>query len=218
MNRPAASGFRKDYFTANYRDYERQSPRRKMLFYKNLVERAAGAGPLRLLEAGCAFGSFLSVLNPSWKRFGIDVSEYALLTAKRRATGASVIAADAADVPLTCGFDVIVAFDSLEHVGNLEKVAEGFKNILSPRGYFIFVVPVYDGPAGPIIRLLDHDPTHIHKKSRDFWLTWARTHFELCEWQGIFRYLFPGGGYLHWVTKTMRRYAPAIAIVARNAK
>jgi SAM-dependent methyltransferase len=217
MSLSPARSFSQEYFNSAYRDYNRQNPRGKMLFYKNLVENAAGCGPLRLLEAGCAFGSFLSFTDASWTRIGFDISEYALQTAKRRAPGAAVIAADAAHPPFTCSVDVIVAFDSLEHVGNLECVAEGFKSMLSSRGYFIFVVPVYDGPTGPVIRLLDQDRTHIHKKPRDFWLEWAKTHFEVCEWMGIFRYLFPAGVYLHYVTKTLRRCAPAIAVVARKS-
>jgi SAM-dependent methyltransferase len=217
MNRPPAYDFQKDYFRKAYRNYERQNPLRKMLFYKRLVERSAGTDkPARLLEVGCAGGRFLSHADASWARFGIDISEYALRTASERSPGASFIAADAAYLPVKGPFDMIVAFDSLEHVRNLEMAATGFKNALSSRGCFIFVVPVYDGPTGPIIRSLDHDTTHIHKKPRDFWLTWADAHFELREWHGIFRYLFPAGVYLHLVTKTLRRCAPAIAVVARK--
>jgi SAM-dependent methyltransferase len=190
-----------------------------MLFYKRLVERTVRRdGPARLMEVGCAFGRFLSIADASWLRLGCDISEYALHTALTRAPGAYFIAADAAYLPVKCTFDVIVAFDSLEHVHNLELVADGFKNMLSSRGYLIFVVPVYDGPMGPVIRLLDHDTTHIHKKPRDFWLGWAESHFELCEWQGIFRYLFPAGVYLHFVTKVLRKFAPAIVVVTRKKR
>jgi SAM-dependent methyltransferase len=217
MNCPHACDFRKDYFTKAYRDYERQNPPRKMLFYKKLIERMVDRNKTtRLLEVGCAFGRFLSTADSSWMRIGLDISEYALQTASNQAPGAYFFSADAAYLPLNCTVDAIVAFDSLEHIQNLELVAAGFKNILSSRGYFIFVVPVYDGPTGPVIRVLDHDTTHIHKKPRNFWLQWAETHFELCEWQGIFRYLFPAGVYLHFVTKVLRKYAPAIAVITRK--
>jgi SAM-dependent methyltransferase len=217
MNNQVRHSFGKEYFRNVYRDYEKQNPKRKLLFYKKLVEQALPRDkPARLLDIGCAFGAFLSHANPSWTRLGIDTSEYALREASRRAPGAFFIAADAAYLPTNCAVDAIVTFDSLEHVKNLEFAAAGIKRMLSSRGYFIFVVPVYDGPMGPIIRLLDHDTTHIHKQSREFWLTWAKTHFELCEWQGIFRYLFPAGVYLHVKTKALRRYASAIAVIARK--
>jgi len=118
--------------------------------------------------------------------------------------------------PFKGAFDIIVAFDVLEHIMELETIPENIASKLNPGGYFIFVVPVYDGPTGPIIRKLDHDTTHRHKRSRFFWLAWVSSHFTVCQWQGVFRYLFPFGGYLHVPTKLLRRMAPAIAVVARK--
>jgi hypothetical protein len=76
---------------------------------------------------------------------------------------------------------------------------------------------VYDGPTGPIIHALDHDPTHVHKRGRDFWLDWTRQHFVLNRWCGIYRYLLPGGYYVHVPTRLLRRATPAIAVVAHKA-
>jgi SAM-dependent methyltransferase len=217
MNNQVRHSFGKDYFSSAYRDYEKQNPKRKLLFYKKLVERELPRDkPARLFDIGCAFGAFLSFINPSWTRFGIDASEHALREASKRAPGAFFIVADAAFLPTIGAAHAIVAFDSLEHVNNLEFAATGIKRMLLSRGYFIFVVPVYDGPMGPIIRLLDHDATHIHKQPREFWLKWAATHFDVCEWKGIVRYLFPAGVYLHVVTKTLRHYTSAIAVIARK--
>jgi hypothetical protein len=36
------------------------------------------------------------------------------------------------------------------------------------------------------------------------------------QWQGILRYLLPGGYYLHLVTEDLRRHTPAIIVVARK--
>jgi hypothetical protein len=80
----------------------------------------------------------------------------------------------------------------------------------------VFVVPVYDGPLGPVVRMLDGDPTHVHKESRDFWLDWAGERFVIQEWCGVFRYLLPRGPYINWPTQALRRIAPAIAVVVRN--
>jgi SAM-dependent methyltransferase len=211
--------FLKSYLDDFYVDYGRQNPRAKMAFYKKLVEETgAGLAPsrLRLLEMGCAFGFFLSVVNPSWQRFGIDASEYAVRLARKRATDAHMAVSDAAKLPFKGAFDVIVAFDVLEHLIGIETIPENIASRLNPGGYFIFVVPVYDGPTGPIIRKLDRDTTHLHKKSRNFWLSWASTHFTVCQWQGVFRYLFPLGLYMHVSTKLLRGMTPAIAVVARK--
>ncbi len=72
------------------------------------------------------------------------------------------------------------------------------------------------GLSGPIIRLLDRDPTHLHKWPRQRWLDWAQSHFFLVEWKGILRYLLPGGYYLHLVTQVFRRHTPAIIVTARK--
>jgi SAM-dependent methyltransferase len=211
--------FLKSYFDDFYIDYGRQNPRGKMAFYAKLLERAvpgAALGRPRLLEMGCAFGFFLSSIGPPWSIFGIDASEYAIRSARRRVPTARLAVADAAKLPFKSAFDVIAAFDVLEHIAEIETIPENIASKLNPGGYFIFVVPVYDGPAGPIIRTLDRDTTHRHKRSRFFWLTWASSHFTVCHWQGLFRYLLPFGRYLHVPTTLLRRAAPAIAVVAQK--
>jgi hypothetical protein len=67
-----------------------------------------------------------------------------------------------------------------------------------------------------LIRLLDKDPTHIHKNSRRFWLFESDPHFQIVEWWGILRYLLPWGTYIHTVTLRWRDFCPAIACVMRR--
>jgi Methylase involved in ubiquinone/menaquinone biosynthesis len=213
------STFQKDYFDAFYTDYARQNPRHKLDFYKELVDDAKGSiaqSRPRLLDIGCAFGFFLSCIDTTWQRYGIDISAYAIDQARRRVPEAHLMVSNATMLPFKEKFDMIVAFDILEHVPRLETASASILSKLAPGGYFIFVVPVYDGPTGPIIRLLDRDTTHVQKKSRNFWLRWTSTYFDLCQWQGVFRYLFPFGTYIHVPTKLLRRLTPAIAVVARK--
>jgi hypothetical protein len=89
--------------------------------------------------------------------------------------------------------------------------------MLKPNGLFVFVVPVYDGLAGPAIRRLDKDPTHLHKEPRDAWLEWANQHFDSIEWHGLTRYLF-GKFYFHASTTRFRRHTPAILVAARGVR
>jgi SAM-dependent methyltransferase len=211
--------FLKSYFDDFYTDYELQNPRKKMAFYTRLVEGAACGAAMpnpRLLDMGCAFGFFLSGVSPLWRRYGIDASEYAIRRAHKRVPEAFVAVSNASKLPFKGAFDIIVAFDVLEHLIDLESIPENIASRLNSGGYFIFVVPVYDGPTGPIIKRLDRDTTHIHKQSRAFWLAWASSHFTVCRWQGVFRRLFPFGGYMHFPTKLLRRMTPAIAVVARK--
>lgn len=211
-----AGAFERAYFEANYRDYERQNPPRKLAFYRGLVERAVqGVARPRVLDVGCAFGAFLGALDPRWERCGADVSAYAIERARAAHRDIAFAQGAATEIPFPGPFDAITAFDVIEHVPDLERVAAAVRAKLTEAGHFIFVVPVYDGVTGPAIRLLDHDETHVHKRSRAFWLRWADEHFTLVEWWGVLRYLLPGGAYLHRPTRAFRGATPAIAAVAR---
>jgi len=207
--------FEQEYFETTYRHYARQNPPRKLRFYRRLVERAAPPGRVpRVLDIGCAFGAFLATLDPGWPRFGTDVSRHALERARTALPGATLACAGVEELPFPGPFEIVTAFDVIEHVPSLPAVAAAVRARLAADGRFIFVVPVYDGLTGPLIRRLDRDPTHVHKRSRDFWLDWTREHFELLDWCGICRYLLAGLVYVHWPTRVGRRHVPAIAVTA----
>ena len=209
--------FEKSYFETAYRDYERQNSPKKMEFYRRLVCTVTKSiAKPRILEIGCAFGKFLSTLDPNWDLYGIDVSEYALNQARKRLPEVQLLSCSATEIPFEEKFDIIAAFDVIEHIADLQQLAETISSRLILSGRFIFVVPVYDGPIGLIVRHLDKDPTHLHKASRNFWLTWANLHFYVEQWYGILRYLLPWGSYIHWSSQLARRWTPPIAVIARK--
>lgn len=117
--------------------------------------------------------------------------------------------------PIASRFDAIVAFDVLEHIPAVDNTLEFVRQSLTPDGIFLFVVPVYDGPLGPIVNFLDSDPTHVHKRSREWWLGKVRDRFEVISWTGVVRYLVARRFYLHMPSSAIRAVAPAIAVAAR---
>jgi SAM-dependent methyltransferase len=210
--------FDASYFQTNYPDYSAQNPARKMRFYANVIERYLVSGtPRRVCDLGCAFGRFLGWLDTEWQIFGIDISGFAVAEAARN-NPRGVFKVASADAATIFGetFGVVTAFDVLEHVPDLEAVAKSVKQVLVDSGLFVFVVPVYDGLSGPVIRRLDRDPTHIRKWPRSQWIDWAGSHFSVMAWTGILRYLLPGGYYLHMVTRVLREHTPAIIAVCRK--
>lgn len=209
--------FDESYYRAAYRDYSRQNPLRKLRFYHRLLAAHLGSQcPISVLDVGCAFGSFLEALPRDWERYGIDASEYAIEQGRVRVPGVSLAAATLETTPFRGPFDAVTSLDVIEHIADLDGVARIVHGLLKPGGVFVFVVPVYDGPLGWLVRRLDRDPTHIHKISRDFWLEWAARTFEVVEWLGTYRYLAPLGGYVHFASRRLRSLSPAIAVAAKR--
>jgi SAM-dependent methyltransferase len=210
--------FESEYYRDNYRDYASQNPARKLDFYARFIaEHTDDAIPRDIHDLGCAFGTFLGSLDPGWSIHGSDVSAYAIQRAAREHPRGTFRVGDASREPVFPGpFGVVTAFDVIEHVPDLDRLAGAVEGQLRDRGIFVFVVPVYDGLSGPIIRLLDRDPTHIHKWARHRWLSWAGSHFELLDWTGIVRYLLPTRHYLHRVSRRMRDHCPAIIVACRK--
>jgi SAM-dependent methyltransferase len=207
--------FDEQYFHSIYRNYREQNPPRKLRFYRRLLEPHIRSASPRILDLGCAFGFFLEALNGDYHKFGMDISLHAISTAIKRVPDAHLVVADCAMPPFLSQFDGIVAFDVLEHVPDLDSAAEFVRHSLAPGGVFLFVVPVYDGMLGPVVEWLDKDPTHVHKRSRYSWLKWASRNFEVIGWTGMLRYLLAPGCYIHTSANAIRRFAPAIAVVAK---
>lgn len=211
------AAFEQAYYEANYRNYAAQNPLRKLRHYRTAIEGALpGRDRIQVLDFGCAFGAFLGSLDQRWDAYGIDVSEYAIQFARKAVPSARFDNIRDGKIPFDTRFNAVVAWDVIEHIPDLDAVAREVNAHLVDGGAFVFVVPVYDGPLGPVVRLLDGDPTHVHKMPRQFWLDWADRHFRVEKWWGIVRYLFPGGYYAHWPTRRLRRLAPAVAVVARR--
>ena len=209
--------FDENYYRAVYPNYKLQNPPRKLQFYRDLVTKyLENRQSPAVLDMGCAFGAFLGALPRVWDRYGIDVSEYSIAQAKKTLPEAHLASAILESCPFPGPFDAITAFDVVEHIPDIEAIREQIHERLKPGGIFVFVVPVYDGPLGWVVEALDKDPTHVHKTRRNFWLSWVGKSFDVLEWQGAYRYLTPFKVYLHYRSKLLRRWSPAIVVAARR--
>lgn len=210
--------FDQSYFTTYYPDYDRKNTPRKLAYYRDTVARflPPGAARAKVLDLGCAFGRFVALLAPRWQAYGTDVSEFAIGRARERVPGATFAVMRDGMIPFAEHFEAVTAWDVLEHIPDLGHTAAQVCDHLVVGGVFAFAVPVYDGPLGRLVNRLDKDATHINRCPRDFWLDWTRRHFELAHWSGAFRYLLPGGYYIHWTSHALRHVSPAVVVVARR--
>jgi len=89
----------------------------------------------RILDIGCFNGAFLEYLGDDWKRYGVEPCEGAQRVAEQR--GVQVLADTLDAIPADEKFDVITAFDVIEHIVNPGPFFKRLRSHLSPRGVFV---------------------------------------------------------------------------------
>lgn len=207
-----------EYFEHAYGpDYFARNPRYKWRAFLREVLRFRSGGSL--LEAGCGYGLFLREAAAHFECVGCDVSEHAIRRARDVVPARVPLLVSSLDsLALRRRFDVVAAFDAIEHVSALPAVFRSAEALLHPGGLLVFTVPVYDGPLGWLVDRLDHDRTHVHREGRDFWLDQLAPRFELRRYTGVWRCFLPGGLYLTMTSRWSRRLATAVLVVAERPR
>lgn len=221
--------FGSDYFDRLYRGSGDKNPVGKIKTYLRLIKRSLSWSQKRpglatqglalsnkLLDIGCGYGRFLKEAEKEFETYGVDPSEYAIAEAGKYAINTKFEVATISSYRPKKSFDVITAFDVLEHVDGPEKAVARVKSWLKPEGIFFCVVPVYDGPLGWIAGKLDRDETHINKWSRARWLELFAKHFEVLTAWGAIRYSLGNLGYFHFASPYLSGWGQAILVVMRK--
>jgi SAM-dependent methyltransferase len=97
-----------------------------------------------LLELGCGTGFVLEALReafPAWRLVGSELYEEGLTVARARLPGLELVQADARALPFRDEFDVVGAFDVLEHVHEDEQVLREMHGAARPGGGIVVLVP-----------------------------------------------------------------------------
>jgi len=111
--------------------------------HRALIARYKQGGVI--LDIGCSSGSFLASMNIGrWELHGIELDSGTAERAKLT-SGADVFVGDIVDAPfLANSFDVITAFDVLEHTYQPREVLERVLYWLRPGGIFFARLPNID--------------------------------------------------------------------------
>ncbi len=99
------------------------------------------------LEIGCGTGFVLSGVSQRFefeRLMGSEIFSEGLQFAAQRVPGANFIQMDARNIPFSGEFDVIGAFDVLEHIEEDELVLEHMHRALKPGGMLLVTVPQHD--------------------------------------------------------------------------
>ena len=129
-------GYRSDYF--HQKRKERESFARRML---NRIEKQK-TGKGTLLDIGCAAGYFLHIArNRGWSVSGIEMSPEAAAFG-RRELGLDIQTTSFEEAETTAGsFDVITAWDVIEHIPDPKAFVKHAANLLKHDGLLILGTP-----------------------------------------------------------------------------
>lgn len=120
--------------------------RSRIRIIRGLVRRYADrTRTLDMLDIGCGIGGMVGGLQ-SLGRLNLTGSEIylsGLKYARSRLPDACFIQLDATKIPFAGAFDIVGAFDVLEHIDQDETVMASVRDALRPGGLFLITVPQY---------------------------------------------------------------------------
>ena len=124
-----------------------------------------GRGPGQCLDVGCGTGiAFATLARYDWTVVGVDVSADQLAFAQDRAqaTGASLVQADATELPFPDGtFDAVVSLLTHTDFDDLPAVVREAVRVLAPGGRFVYV-GVHPCFVGPMVERRIDGPHLLH--------------------------------------------------------
>ena len=126
-----------------------------------------------LLEVGCGTGFVISEISkrfPAARLSGSEFLEEGLVYARQRAPGAEFSQMDARQIPHEGAFDVVCAFDVLEHIEEDEVVLRQMFKALRSDGMVFITVPQHPWLWSAVDEYACHvrryDASELHEKVR----------------------------------------------------
>jgi 2-polyprenyl-3-methyl-5-hydroxy-6-metoxy-1,4-benzoquinol methylase len=108
--------------------------------FEHIADEIASSYPERILDAGCGSGSLLVALgHRQRKALGVDIALRWLVISRKRLMEAGIepqlICADMLRPPLRAeSASAIVAFDLVEHTGDIDQTARSIASLMRPGG------------------------------------------------------------------------------------
>lgn len=114
--------------------------------------------PLEVLEIGCGTGNVLGALRaiPNLRLTGSEIYLHGLRYARTRLPDVDFIQLDATDIPFQDRFDIVGAFDVLEHIADDGQVMRAVHDSLRRGGLFIVTVPQYQWMWSRLDEIVHH--------------------------------------------------------------
>ena len=167
------------FFGKQYYDsYKSATPLRKKgdkpylySYFKRYLKKTKPGG--RLLDVGCGLGSFLSRVQDIYETYGVDISEYAIRETGKAAPRAHLSLCDAAELQFEKEFfDVVMAFDIVEHLERPELFLKKAHDILKNDGIFIFSTHNPDSMGARLKGKKEHLKHLPYNMRKEEWAGW----------------------------------------------
>lgn len=124
-----------------------------------------------LLEVGCGTGFVLSGIAqefPHARMVGSEIYTAGLAFAAKRLPGTELLQMDARKLPYEAEFDVVAAFDVIEHILEDDLVLQNFRRAIKPGGGCLITVPQHRWLWSPVDEAACHQrrysATELHTK------------------------------------------------------
>jgi|Deesub1362B_J571_1020462.scaffolds.fasta_scaffold00891_7 ubiquinone/menaquinone biosynthesis C-methylase UbiE len=146
---------------SNFTNYIVQEHVMRYVFASNYVKNKI------VLDVACGagYGSHFLAIKGAKKVYGVDIDENALKIAKTYYVHPNVeyIKGDVLKLPFPNNFfDIVVSFETIEHISDTEKYITEIKRVLKPRSIFIC--------STPNIKYTKHPKYHVHEfYPKEFW-------------------------------------------------
>jgi SAM-dependent methyltransferase len=133
---------------------------------------------LDVLEVGCGIGGVIGSLRQftNLKLTGSEIYIHGLRYARAKLPDVEFIQMDATKIPFADAFDVIGAFDVLEHIPDDELAMSQVSRAVRPGGLFIVTVPQYPWLWSRLDELVHHKRRYTRRELTD---KLARAGFEV---------------------------------------
>lgn len=116
----------------------------------------------KILNIGCGTGGTISTLEKFGRVDNVDVSGDAIIFMKKH--GYNVKKVSGITLPYkTCSYDIVAAFDVLEHIDNDIEALMEWKRVLKPGGKVVLTVPAYQWLWSEHDTSLHHYRRHTRK-------------------------------------------------------
>lgn len=123
---------------------------------QTVLRRYIGGTSLSILDWGCGPGENFPILQEFGRTLGVDASAESIRYCHERGFSTVIQAATLQEMPAHDCFDLVTAFDVLEHIPDDEDFLKQARLHLRPGGYVMLTVPAYQFLWSELDDILGH--------------------------------------------------------------